>query len=329
MVGIIPAQNISLSLLRKEEGNISQSRNKKETSTQNSPLTTALEKANPEKADELKKNLKESQAILKQLESSRQDINEQRRTAAAEKIQQIKEKLKALRLLMPVDPEAAARQVKQLARELAQAVREYVRAGGGGAGASLEVGVTGTIVLAGAGVNTASAASAVNPEVAAGAEGQTVSTEAAGISDAVASALPQTEAGARPENTKNANETGSDEQVKASPETAHLSSEEIRKQKEEEREYYREEIQSQIALVNQITNSDRANVEFINEVNKIKDGLEAVIRLVKKKIGNESNSVVDRDIENTEDSLRRVQKYLDEMRSTGATATIGIVNVLT
>ena len=329
MVGILPAQNVSLSLLRKEEGNTSESRNKKETSTQSSPLTTAIEEANPEKADELKKNLEQSQAILKQLESSKQDINEQRRTAAAEKIQQIKEKLKALRLLMPVDPEAVARQVKQLARELAQAVREYVRAGGGGAGASLQVGVTGTIVLAGAGVNTASAASAANPEVATGAEGQTVSTEAAGISDAVASALPQTEDGARPENTKNTNETGSDEQVKASPETAHLSSEEITKKNEEDREYFREKIQSQITQVNEITNSDRANFEFINEVKKIKNGLETVIELVKKKVGNESNSVVDQDIENTEDSLRRVQRYLDEMRSAGATGTIGIVNVLT
>ena len=329
MVGILPAQNITLSLLRKEDGSVSPSKNKKEASTQSSPLVAALEKANPEKADELKKNLEQSQVILKQLESSRQDINEQRRTAAAEKIQQIKEKLKALRLLMPVDPEALARQVKQLARELAQAVREYVRAGGGGADASLHAGVTGTIVLAEAGGDTASAASAVSPEVAAGAEGQTVRTDAAGISDAGASALPQTEDGARPENAENAGQTGSDEQVKTSPETAPLSSEEIKKQEEQDREAFREQIHAQIVQVNQAANAGHADFEFANEAKKIKDELKLVIEIVKKKVDDEDNSAVDRDIEGTEDSLRKVERSLDEIRSAGTTAMIGIVNVLT
>ena len=329
MVGILSAQNTALTLLRTGGGNVVQSRNKKETATQTDPLVAALEKTNPQEAHELKRKLEESRNILKRLESSKQDVSEQRRAAAAEKIQQIKEKLKAFRLLMPVDPEAVARQVKQLARELAQAVREYARAGGGGADASLQAGVTGMTILAGADANTANAANTVTPEDAAGAAGEMASTEAAGITGAVAAALPQTEDGAKSESTEKASETGSDDQVKTNPETARLSLEEIQKQKEEDREVLREQIQSQITQANKAVMFNRPDFEFANEVRNVKDSLKNTIDIIKRSIEDKDSSGVNRNIESAEDALREVGKSLNVIRSDSATSTIGIVNVLT
>lgn len=126
-LGPFTAQTTLLSLLKTGASNLSAA---KKQSPQNA-LLDHLEKVDPEKTKDLRKQYQESQDLLQRLQSSRSSLAEQRKTDAAEKIKQIKEKLAMLRMLAAVNPEAAARQAAQLANELKQAVREYGSAGGG------------------------------------------------------------------------------------------------------------------------------------------------------------------------------------------------------
>ncbi len=124
-LGPFTAQTSLLSLLKTGTANSAV----KKQSAQNA-LLDDLEKSDPEKTTDLRKQYQESQDLLHRLQSSRSNLAEQRKTDAAEKIKQIKEKLAMLRMLAAVNPEAAARQAAQLASELKQAVREYGSAGG-------------------------------------------------------------------------------------------------------------------------------------------------------------------------------------------------------
>ncbi|MDF3023032.1 MAG: hypothetical protein K0R10_393 [Alphaproteobacteria bacterium] len=126
-LGPFTAQTTLISLLKTGAANVSAA---KKQSPQNA-LLDHLEKADPEKTRDLRKQYQESQDLLQRLQSSRSSLAEQRKADAAEKIKQIKEKLAMLRMLAAVNPEAAARQAAQLANELKQAVRDYGSAGGG------------------------------------------------------------------------------------------------------------------------------------------------------------------------------------------------------
>ncbi len=125
-LGPFSAQNSVLSLLKTGAANLSAA---KKQSAQDA-LLAELEKSDPEKTAALKKQLQESRDMLQRLQSSRTSFVQQRKADAAEKIMRIKEKLAMLRLLAAVNPDAAARQAAQLARELKQAVSAYGSAGG-------------------------------------------------------------------------------------------------------------------------------------------------------------------------------------------------------
>lgn len=94
-------------------------------------LLSRLQKTDPEKAEEISKKLTEAHNASAQLSAAEIDQNAERKAAAMEKIQRIKEQLKALRMLGSGDPKAMARQAARLSRELAAAVKEYAAANGG------------------------------------------------------------------------------------------------------------------------------------------------------------------------------------------------------
>lgn len=131
-LGPFTAQTSLLSMLKTGSANVFAA---KKQSAQNA-LLDHLEKIDPEKTKDLRKQYQESQDLLQRLQSSRSNLAEQRKADAGEKIQRIKEKLAMLRMLAAVNPEAAARQAAQLANELKQAVREYGSAGGGASSAA-------------------------------------------------------------------------------------------------------------------------------------------------------------------------------------------------
>lgn len=91
-------------------------------------------------------DMKSAVTALESLKKSRTSIIEERKAAARQKIEQIKARIRMMRMSMPADPKAAAKMVAQLARELGAAVKAYASAGGAmsdiGGGASQGTGNT-------------------------------------------------------------------------------------------------------------------------------------------------------------------------------------------
>jgi hypothetical protein len=74
--------------------------------------------------------LKAMKAAVETLRSQPVDRAAERKAAARQKVEQIRERIRLLAMTASGDPKATARQVAQLARELGQAVRAHAAAGG-------------------------------------------------------------------------------------------------------------------------------------------------------------------------------------------------------
>jgi hypothetical protein len=107
------------------------------------PVTVVLPKlsdADQKKFDQVKQNLQSALDTLKSSKTSISDASAQRKAQqkaqAQQRIAQIKQSIKALRQFHGLDPKATARMVAQLAKQLAQAVKDYQSAGGSDASVS-------------------------------------------------------------------------------------------------------------------------------------------------------------------------------------------------
>ncbi|MBB5745298.1 hypothetical protein [Brevundimonas variabilis] len=74
--------------------------------------------------------LKAMKAAVAVVKSQPQEAAAARKAAARAKVEQIRERIRLLAVSAGIDPRATARQAAQLARELGQAVKDYVAAGG-------------------------------------------------------------------------------------------------------------------------------------------------------------------------------------------------------
>jgi hypothetical protein len=103
----------------------------------NSTITTILPKlsdADQKKFDTVKANLQSALDTLKNSSKTSGNLtaqaNAQRKAMAEQEIAQIKQAIKSLQQFHGLDPKATARMVAQLAKQLAQAVKDYAAAGG-------------------------------------------------------------------------------------------------------------------------------------------------------------------------------------------------------
>jgi hypothetical protein len=94
-----------------------------------SPLQ-ALAERDPERAQKIEETQNQLRQTLASLKSSKTDVAEQRKASAQQKIQRIKEQIKTLRMMSSMDPKIIARQLAQLSKELASAIKDYASAGG-------------------------------------------------------------------------------------------------------------------------------------------------------------------------------------------------------
>lgn len=118
--------------------------------------------------------LRAAKTALQTYDQQRTEAAEERKAIARKKTEDLKARIQMMKLSMPSDPEAAARVIAALARELGAAVKAY-----GGAGGGLEVGLTATVTPAtGETVATETAAVALTPTTDSG-EPTTGETEAA------------------------------------------------------------------------------------------------------------------------------------------------------
>lgn len=98
-------------------------------------LLARIRKADPDKADALKRRMEESQSLTTQMEALRRGMKQAPKADAAQRVARIKEEIRLLRT-MGGDPKMVARRIAQLARELGQAARAYAAAGGMGGDAA-------------------------------------------------------------------------------------------------------------------------------------------------------------------------------------------------
>jgi hypothetical protein len=155
------------------------------TSTPAPVILPKLSDADQKKFDTVKANLQSALDTLKNA-SKNSNVNAQRKAMAQQKIAQIKQSLKTLQQFHGLDPKATAKMLAQLAKELAQAVKDYVSAGGNDAS-----------VTAGASVSATPAAGTAAPAPAAtnasGSTGAPVPAPTATPGAAAANAYAQTQ----------------------------------------------------------------------------------------------------------------------------------------
>lgn len=89
-----------------------------------------LAQLDPDSADALKQSLQTAEDTLNQLEATRRQLAEQRKAAALERIRQIHEGLKTLRLFATMDAKGSVRLATQWSRDLASAAKDYAEASG-------------------------------------------------------------------------------------------------------------------------------------------------------------------------------------------------------
>lgn len=278
-MAILPPASSALSLLKSGGSQLFQNTVKQKP---NDTLNTVLNTMSPEKAEDLRQKQQEARNVLEQLESSKKDMNEQRKAAAAEKIQQIKQKLQMLRLMAAMNPEAAARQAARLSRELAQAAKEYANAGGSSAS-----------------MPTASSTG--------------VPADTNAKNDAESAAVV-------PNQHQENGEMPADESVAAvvqttfiNPETVKQEIENIADDKEDHEKTFTDKINEQISASEKDMAKSRADSDFANEVKNIRNSLKQIIENAKRKMETEQDPSLDQDVKSAENALRQVDQAVNDI----------------
>jgi len=249
-------------------------------------LLSRLQKTDPEKAEEISKKLTEARNASAQLNAAEVDQSAERKAAAMEKIQRIKEQLKALRMLGAGDPKAMARQAARLSRELAAAVKEYAAANGG---------------KAPAGIPTAAPAASGSPQTT-----DAAPTEAAGGETV---SQPATSPEAPSAETVRTGETDEDAvAAEVEPETP----EEIRAEEQEQREEQRlspAPSDNSGKTTTGISLSD-PHATFKELVRSVEGEIKKILESAKSQLRMQEDRNLRRDIDDIEKSLGEVEQGL-------------------
>ncbi len=99
-------------------------------------LTAEINKGDPDKVKAFYAEQDKLSQILNQLKSSKTTLSQQNKAAAQQKIARLKAEIQALHMMGGLNPKATAREAARLAKELADAVKEYAAASGDSSGGS-------------------------------------------------------------------------------------------------------------------------------------------------------------------------------------------------
>ncbi len=288
------AQSSALSLLRSGGSGLFQP--KQNLAARTASLLASLENPAAENAAQLLPRTQKSQNILQQMDTFKSDVNEQRKAAAAEKVQRIKQKLATLRLIASINPEAAAKQAAQLSRELTQAVREYSASGGNG------------------GVSAVAASVVAN-------------TQAAGpekSADMEAAIAPQTAEAT----TLEGEEPAAEESPQINPDALRQTLEDIRKEEEKDEQSFRGNTQEQISAPAERQAKLQADAQFAKDVEDVKNALRKILESVKRKLEEKENDSADQDIKDGESALQEVGLSLASVSFASIGSLVAPLNIL-
>lgn len=298
------------------------------------------QKDGPDEADSLLKQLEQAKASLSQA-SGGSDPAADRKAAAREKIERIKARLQMLRLLAAINPEAAAKLAKQLARELAAAAKEYAAAGGGGAGAGVSVSVPNISVPSADASASTGGASGIAASTAAGAVA--VAAQAGQAAPQPNAAPAATGADTAPEGQGQNADQAAQGAADAPDIAGSLSTEASKKgggvsapeetpqeRREKERQSILDWANAQVGAIAQAGGAAQADSQFANDVRVIKSQLEAILEAAKRKLKLDQKPQANQDIKEAEGALRETEKALDAITggvSVGLYSSVASVNI--
>jgi hypothetical protein len=302
MINKLAAQNGALSFIQTAIGNL-RAQNQSLAKNKSEPadlLLAGLEKSDPARARALKDEQVQLKQTLRQLQSSKTDINEQRKEAARQKIERLKAQILALRMMAAGDPKAAARQAARLARELASAAKEYAAASRGAGSASN--------VLSGALATTTANSLAAMTAVA------TVDATTANPAQAepVQSVTPAiTTTGVVAENTT-VGDTGS---AATDTKAVEAATKDLAAA-DDDKTAFREKINERIAEANKRVGARGEDLAFVQEVRRLTNELKNIIKAAKQNMRHEDGDGIHRDIVQAENALRNTEKSLSDISMT-------------
>ena len=253
-------------------------------------LATALEE---QVGGNLVEQARDADNIISQLQSTKDNAKEARKARAKQKLEQIKAQLKMLRLLA-LNPEALARQIKQLSRMLAAAVREYASAGGTDAGVAAP--------------NTAMMSAAAQTNAAqtdAGPTDTVPTTEA--VSNA-SSTIASTEATATDGAVSTTEEDGPQNPSDAALQTEPVSP-----------------FETHGTPPSAAKGGDKDKEEFMRDVRFIKSMLKGLIEQARRKMENDPGA--ENDLKESEKALKKVETLLNDM-AVDTTSPMPSVNIV-
>ncbi|MDQ5988639.1 MAG: hypothetical protein CSYNP_04400 [Syntrophus sp. SKADARSKE-3] len=274
-------------------------------------LLADIGRTDPEKADDLKKKMEDTQQVVDQLKTGRMNTLKSRKAEAVEKVKRIKQEIQMLKA-MGGDPRALARRIAQLSRELAQAAREYVSASADIASSQKD----GTIAA-----GSVSAAGTV--AVLSGTEG------AAGVM-ADAAVLPfastETEAAApdtaaKQDEKRDGDSTGTEASVPANQKLE----EGLRQYQEAQRQKLSDEVERIRGEIVQQTVDAEADRKFAQDVRSAAALLKALAEQQKRRLHQAGDDTVGFEFNEIDKALNDAEKSVSAIRASTMTATIAAV----
>jgi hypothetical protein len=257
----------------------------------NSPAPANADQANPQSVIvEFVNKWKDAQQAIERMGNAAQDIAQSRKAAAAEMVRRIKEQLRIMMSMMAgMDPKSRARQIAQMARELAAAVREYAAASGGSAPENTAV--------------TADSGAARNDNVASSDNVQSASGAAASNASETASTTDTA-------NAESAATTPTAEATSTPQQTG-------------------EAIRDKLAEYSQNAGSPdaKADQEFVAEVKKLVAQLRALAKHNDVRSPKYPEKSTERETANTQEALKEIESNLATIEPANAAAAVSI-NVL-
>lgn len=232
--------------------------------------------------------------VFDQLNASKEDVNKQKRAAARQKIDRLKEQIKTLRMFASSNAKATIRQAARLARELAAAVKEYLKAGGDPTSVST--------------VASGTAPAASTDEAVASEQQETISSAQTGVE------------------TKAIETTGSSETITKDI-LIGASNEHEDENKNNSQTAAQQNHDRKLLNASQRAARREEDQKFKDDAKSLLDNLKSILEIARKKIKQEAKNHNNQDVAQAEKALQEAEKLLQNI--TGSADTLApFVNIL-
>jgi len=274
-------------------------------------LLADIGRTDPEKADDLKKKMEDTQQVVDQLKTGRMNTLKSRKAEAVEKVKRIKQEIQMLKA-MGGDPKALARRIAQLSRELAQAAREYVSASADIASSQKDGTIAAGSVSAAATVAGLSGTEGAAGVMAASAVLPFASTE-------TAAAAPDT--AAKQDEKRDGDSTGTEASAPANQKLE----EGLRQYQEAQRQKLSDEVERIRGEIVQQTVDAEADRKFAQDVRSAAALLKALAEQQKRRLHQAGDDTVDFEFNEIDKALNDAEKSVSAIQASTMTATIAAV----